>query len=184
MANETKFFRLQEGEKIVEAIKPLPNLKWYFFFQGIVGWFIFMLIISGVFLIPLAGLTDSVALPVFIIAFLFLLLIIPYLSARLMYDKRFYWITNKRIIAKRGFIGYRVNSIPLERISDVIISRSFIEMIFGFGSVFIQSLAGQVTVRDRFGAEGNLQAVPDPEGLQQKIFELVKQKRKAEKLAM
>ena len=58
------------------------------------------------------------------------------------------------------------------------------ESIFGFGSVHVQTMAGQVSMRGRFGAEGNLQAVPDPEGLQQQIFELVKKKRKAEGITM
>ena len=190
--NYTQFFRLQEGEKIVEAMKPLSGLKWMFFFQGLIGWFFFMLFVGGFFFVIPFFIIATVAGPsaaalillVGSLFFLFLMFIVPYIFASLSYGKRFYWITNKRIIGKSGLIGYKVNSIPLERISDVIISRSFIEQIFGFGSVHIQTLAGQVAIRGRFGAEGNFQAVPDPEGLQQRIFELVKKKRKAENLTM
>ena len=71
----------------------------------------------------------------------------------------------------------------MERISDVMVSRTFLERIFGFGSVLIQSLAGQITYGRRLGAEGSLLAVPDPEGIQKLIFELIKKKRKAEKLS-
>ena len=80
-------------------------------------------------------------------------------------------------------MGYTIHSIPLERISDVIVSRTFWERIFGFGSVLIQSLAGQVTYGRKLGAEGSLLAVPNPEGVQKLIFDLIKKKRKTEKLS-
>ncbi len=112
------------------------------------------------------------------------ILVLVFVFASLRYNKRMYWITNKRIICKRGLIGYRINSIPFERISDVLISRSFIESLFGFGSVHVQSLAGQYSYRGRYGSEGNLMAVADPEGTQKLIFDLIKQKRKEEKLTM
>ncbi|PIO02978.1 hypothetical protein COX85_02040 [Candidatus Micrarchaeota archaeon CG_4_10_14_0_2_um_filter_55_9] len=183
-----KFFRLQEDEKIIEAIKPLPALKWLLFFQNI----ILAAILSGLslwFVLPLASVLvqflggETPVIVFIIIIFIILIFIIAHTLASLQYDKRVYWITDNRVIAKSGLIGYKVNSIPLERISDVIISRSLIEIIFGFGSLHIQSLAGQVS-RGGFGAEGNLEAVPDPEGLQEKIFQLIKGKRKREKLTM
>ena len=42
-----------------------------------------------------------------------------------------YWLTNQRVILASGFIGYKVRSIPLERISDVSLSRTFPEMVAG-----------------------------------------------------
>ncbi len=100
----------------------------------------------------------------------------------LQYKHQHYWITNKRIIYKKGLIGYRVVSIPLERISDVIVSRTLLERVLGFGSVLIQTLAGQISP-GRMGAEASLLAVPDPEGIQKLIFDLVKRKRKEESLS-
>src|SRR5437867_13339892 len=91
---------------------------------------------------------------------------IPYIFAKLKYNKYYYSITNKRIVFKSGFIGYSINSIPLERISDILISKSFLENFFGFGSLHIQSLAGQATYNPyggRWGGEATLLAVPDPE---------------------
>jgi uncharacterized membrane protein YdbT with pleckstrin-like domain len=76
-----------------------------------------------------------------------------------------------------------VNSIPLERVSDVIISRSFVETLFGIASIHIQSLAGQASY-GRFGAEGKYRAVPNPEELQQLIFKLIKENRQAEHLGI
>ena len=172
-----KPFQLQDGEKIVKDIKPLPVLKWYFFITSSLavllffGAFIFIPLFIGFLFLPLTILT-------------FFLLIILYLVANNRYNYQHYWITNKRIMYRRGILGYKISSIPLERISDVIVSRTFIERIFGFGSLHIQSLAGQVTYGSRIGAEGSLIAAPDPEGLQKLVFELIKKKRKDEKLTM
>ena len=176
---KTKFFNILEGEKIVEEIKPLPSLKWYFFFQGAFV-FIFILLFFG--WIPfVAGVAFQTIVPAIIII---LFLIIMWLVAKNRYKHQHYWITNKRVICKRGIIGYTISSIPFERVSDVIISRTFFERLFGFGSVHVQSLAGQITHHGRLGAEGSMLAVPDPEGSQQKIFELMKKKRKVEHLTM
>src|SRR6185436_15739611 len=40
-----------------------------------------------------------------------------------------YWLTNKRVIWCHGFIGYQVRSVPLERIADVVISRTLPELL-------------------------------------------------------
>ncbi len=179
--NSEKFFNLIEGEKIVKDIKPLPNLKWYFYFRTGIAFFIILFFFLPLFFIS-TFLAPSFSFILFIIVLI--LLAIPWLISRNMYKHQHYWITNKRVIYKRGFLGYKISSIPLERISDVIVSRTFLERIFGFGSVHIQSLAGQFTYGRRMGAEASLLAVPNPEILQKQIFELIKKKRKEEKLTM
>jgi len=173
-----KFFNILEGEKIVEEIKPLPSLKWYFFLKSS---FVFIFILIWFIWIPFAaGPSIAVFSPIIIIV----IIIILWLVADNRYKHQHYWITSKRVIHKRGLIGYTIGSIPFERVSDVIVSRTFLERLFGFGSVLVQSLAGQISHRGRLGAEGSLLAVPDPEGTQQKIFELMKKKRKIEHLTM
>jgi len=177
---KTKFFNLLEGEKIVDEIKPLSALKWYFFFRSalvmifVLIWFIWIPFVSPKFAVLQLS-------PVIIII---VILIVLWLVAESRYKHQHYWITNKRVICKRGIIGYTISSIPFERVSDVIVSRTFFERLFGFGSVLVQSLAGQITYHGRFGAEGSLLAVPYPEKTQQNIFELMKKKRKTEHLTM
>lgn len=184
-------FSLLEGEEVIETIKPLPSLKQYFFVTGFFLWFFIFLVFSFFFVFPaifaasLFGL-GSVVFSGFVI-FLIFPLAIAHIASAWSYEKSYYWITNKRIAVKRGLLGYSINSTPLERISDVIISRSFLESAFGFGSLYIQSLSGQYSYSgqgSRFGAEGVLLAVPNPEELQRKIFALVKQKREKEHLTM
>lgn len=92
------------------------------------------------------------------------------------YKQRYYWVTNKRVVYRRGLWGYRITSIPLERVSDVIISRSFLENRFGISSVRVQSLAGQVS-SGYGGAEGDLAAVSDPEKVQSLILEQMRKVR-------
>lgn len=194
------FFNLAEGEKIVKEIKPLPALKWYIFVHALI-FFIFVGFFVSFFLAitigPLILLTLTVLLTVLFgslhfsigVTYLVVTLLLgfaisfggSYAYAWLEYDKRNYWITNKRILYKRGILGYTITSIPMERISDTIVSRTFLESLFGFGSLRIQSLAGQVSPGMR-GAEAHLEAVPDPEELQKLVTKLVREKRAEEKL--
>jgi len=174
------FFKLQEDERIVENIKPLPALRWYFLVTWSLGWLFALVWFIWIPFIFVSLISSSIFIPLFLIV----LFVFTLLLANQRYKHQHYWLTNKRVISKRGLLGYRVNSIPLERISDVIVSRSFVERLFGFGSVLIQSLAGQVTPGRRWGAEGSLLAVPNPEDTQKKIFDLIKQKRKREHITM
>lgn len=188
-----QFFRLQEGEKIVHKIKPLPGLKWYFFFRRFAT--IVPVAIIAFFYLSFSLIGPESVLPflegfgvLFEIGFLILIglvigVVASLIISRLEYGKQDYWITDKRVIYKRGIIGYRITSIPYERISDVIISRTFLERIFGFGSLHIQSLAGQMSGKSSLGTEGVLLAIQDPEDIQELIFKLVKMKRKAEGLS-
>ncbi len=179
---ERKFFNLQKGEKIIEDIKPLRILRWYIFLK----WFIIPFFILFWIFLPIlmgslfAGAEYAVLYPA---GFLVLVFVLAYLLSGNAYGHRYYWVTNKRVIYKKGILGYTVSSIPLERISDVIVSRTLFERIFGFGSILIQSMAGQVSF-NRKGSEGALSAVPNPEGTQQKIFEQLEAKRKSEHLTM
>jgi uncharacterized membrane protein YdbT with pleckstrin-like domain len=176
-----------KGEKIEWEGRPLPGLKKLLFFRSILGLFFFLLFFSPFILFGIIAKASGSSAAYFIAGFGFLfllaLVVFLYVSAVLVYKKEYYWITNKRLIQKKGFIGYKVNSVPLERVSDVIISHSFLETLFGISSLQIQSLAGQYS-RGRAGSEGNMRAVANPEKLQTLIFDLVRKNRKSEKLAI
>jgi len=176
-----KFFNLGEGENIVREIKPKSGLKWYFMLTGVgISVFVLVLLLPSVVVIGVKFATFLKNFGLLFIAVIILSFSLGIAIAILRYNKQFYWLTNKRVVYKRGLIGYRITSIPYERISDIIISRSLLERIFGFGSLHVQTLAGQVSGTHRLGAEGVLLAVPDPEGTQELIFELARQKRKDE----
>ncbi len=185
------FFSLQSGERVIWEAKPIPNWKWLLFVQTLFGWGIFSAIfLAWILVAALSAFRFAVvggAVPAFglflIIFFFVLLFLVPYAVASLVYGKEHYWLTNQRIVRKSGFIGYKVNSVPLERVSDVVVSRSFVESIFGFASVHVQTLAGQVSY-GRFGAGAAFKAVSNPEELQKLVFDSIRGNRKKQKLAI
>lgn len=181
-----KEFNLLEGEEIIEEIKPLSALRGYFFVQ-----WLFWLFMALFITVLLPSLIFTVYLGIqFVLIFFVILLItglgLTWVLSNASYNKFYYWITNKRLILKRGIIGYQIVSIPHERISDIIISRTFFENIFGIASLHIQSLAGQTSFQrsSMLGSEGQLFAIPNPEETQNKILNLVRSKRKEEGLTM
>ncbi len=178
-------FHLQDNEKIVMTIKP----KKMFIFQGaiqsaILYFIIFMFIFAfSIFRVGKSG----AFLSLFYLVFFVFIIGISVLSATVRYTKENYWITNQRVIFRRGFFGYSITSLPLERIVDVVISRSFFQQLFGtpslhldtFGSGSVGGIGGNYAVN-----KGTMFAVDKPEDLQRLILELVKKKRKTEKLSM
>ena len=64
-----------------------------------------------------------------------------------------YWLTNKRVVWCHGFIGYRVRSVPLERVTDVVISRTLAEILAGISSIDIRDMTGQTQQEMGMGAK-------------------------------
>ena len=169
-----------EGEVVLYESKPLPQVKTYTVVSTMLGFGAF-LSIWGVPL--LIGMTMELGIEGFFLLFfgwmgiMAVILLISIFFADASYKQRYYWITNRRVIYRRGVFGYTMSSLPYERISDVIISRTFWENLFGFGSLQIQTLAGQISTA-RGGAEGYLQAIPEPEKVQEIILTAMKDKMK------
>ena len=139
-------FVLAPDEKILYDLTPVPAVKAYL----TVGIALLLLVtFVGIVLIPFAP-----------------------LLANQVYSQYHYWITDKRVVYKKGFLGYKVKSIPYARISDVIVSRSFFETLFGIASVNLQTLAGQIS-NDVGGAEASLLGVENPEEIAEVILEHV-----------
>jgi len=179
---------LLDGEQIIEKITPSILLRKYFFVSWMLSWSITILVAGLVVSLRLtfSSFIDELDYNLTLMIIIIILIIVTFLLfalANAAYFKYCYWITNKRVITKRGVIGYQITSIPLERISDVIISRSFLETLCGISSLHIQSLAGQITPGSPLGGEGRLLAIPNPEVTQNKILELVKEKRREERLS-
>ena len=141
---QTYPFVLGPDEKILYDLTPIPAVKAYLT-VGII--FIMLVSFLGIVFIPFA--------PLF---------------AKQTYSQYHYWITNKRVIYKKGFLGYKIKSIPYTRISDVIVSHSFFESLFGISSVNIQTMAGQIS-NNVNGAEAALLGVENPEKIAAIILE-------------
>jgi uncharacterized membrane protein YdbT with pleckstrin-like domain len=77
---------------------------------------------------------------------------IVFLWAVIAVHRYHYWLTNKRVIWCHGFIGYQVRSVPLERITDVVISRTLPELVSGMSSIKIRDMTGQMSPAADLGA--------------------------------
>lgn len=101
---------------------------------------------------------------------LFGIAILPlvWLCAIVAKDKYRYWLTNRRVILSSGFIGFKVRSIPLERISDVSLSRTFPEMLAGVSSLVVRDMTGETN-------EGkSLLAITDSSEYQRQILDEIR----------
>ena len=84
-----------------------------------------------------------------------------------------YWLTNKRVIWCHGFIGYKVRSVPLERIADVVISRTLPELIAGISSIEIRDMTGQMHAVSGLGAKWI--GVKDAAEVQKRVLEQIRE---------
>lgn len=94
---------------------------------------------------------------------------IVYFALRAYIGKHRYWVTNSRIIVTNGIIGFRARSIPLERVSDVAISCTWLEKAFGLRSVVVRDMTGEAMSGAR------MLAITDAPGMQQLILDRVHQ---------
>lgn len=147
--------QLLPEETVLWEARPLEAIKSYDFVVWMLVWsFILACTLVGILFIPLVA-------------------VLMLWFVQKTYEQSYYWVTNKRVIYRRGILGYKISSIPLNRISDVIISHTFLEQTFHFGSLQIQTLAGQVSSASG-GAEANLRAIQSPERVQRIILEAIK----------
>ncbi|MDE1871441.1 MAG: PH domain-containing protein [Candidatus Micrarchaeota archaeon] len=127
-------FRLQEKEMILRQVKP----KFLgFMLSRTFGAYIAL----AMFMIALIAISGILVLPAYIAlggaGILILMFVIVSIKPLVTYGKFLYWITNHRVIGKRGVIGYSVDSIPLENVTDVVINRSTIDRLLGLSSLII-----------------------------------------------
>jgi len=191
---------LFEGEQMILDVSPTPNFKKYVTVKAMIIGLPFLAVvnamISMVFYVGTGGAPITlVGVGSLLAAYAFLYLILAailiastFTLADLMYNKHHYWVTDRRVIWRHGIIGYSITSVPLERISDVAVSRTFLETICGVGGVIVREMTGEVKYGYWYGPVGwafpTMIAVPNPEEMQKQILELVGKKGKESKLTV
>ena len=177
-------FHLQNEEKVIMELKP----KGIYLFQTLIVSFISLFVFLFIFLVFTMSILRNrlSSMPWTFLITGFTIMLWSFISSFLRYKQEKYWITTQRIIFRRGFIGYSITSLPLERIVDVVISRSFMQQIFGTPSLHLDTFgSGYVGGgMQNYASKGTMFAVDNPEDLQKLILELIKKKRKAEKLTI
>jgi uncharacterized membrane protein YdbT with pleckstrin-like domain len=124
-------FTMQEGEAIYAEVKPERT---GYILSNMIGTTIVTLFIILCFTITYLITNNSILWDLVIIV---VSLAIGLISPLISYGKFKYWITNHRVVGQRGFIGYSVESIPLENVTDVTISRGMIEQLLSLSSLYI-----------------------------------------------
>jgi len=162
-------FILQKDEKILKELRPQKQFI-YMALLKLFGLVILLVLLFIPNIFYTKGIESTVVLGIIFILMILWGIFVPILR----YSKEYYWITNKRIAIKKGVIGYSITSIPYAKISDLIVSRNFFEQIFRVGSIYIQTLAGQISGKNTKGAEGYLAALDTPEEIQELIFKQMK----------
>ena len=195
--------RLLEGERLILDITPTPNFKRYVMVALTVAGLFFSAMVNVLFAMSIYVVTGGVPitqvgigplLATYALSYLGLAAVVIALTSalsNLMYKKHHYWVMDQRVIWKHGLIGYSITSVPLERISDVAVSRTFLERICGVGGVVVKEMTGEVKHGYWYGYYGavgwsfpTMIAVPDPEEMQKRILELIGKKGKESKLTV
>lgn len=123
-----------------------PGARWQFRFTVYMIIIILSLFIVW-FIVPaiaflfyfLGGELSAVAIILSVLVYLFLILIIGEVYARMSYNRWFYEFTDGGLRLERGIIWKRYSNIPYERIQNVDVHRGIIARMFGFSSVLIQT---------------------------------------------
>ena len=189
-------FELQKGEKIIEEIKPSPNLKKILFFNMSPRYPLFhtplpsyIFVISRFYFIIFTGIAIVLALILnnlhtfsteATVLYLFIIVVaypfIAWYICTLNYRKLKYYITNRRIVIKKGIIKDYFISIPYKKSSQVEIYPSqyetYILMITNpkeFPNVSYFSKKGNIEI-----SKATLYGVENPEKIKQSILKFVK----------
>lgn len=143
-------FQLQNGEKIIREIKPQflgfmisRAFGSYVWLAALVilaiisiSTIVFSNVLVGIISVILLG-RIIVGFSIGIIAILLTLLALISIGPFLAYSKSWYWITNYRVIGKRGTLSYSIDSIPLENVTDIVLSRTILDRLLGLSSLII-----------------------------------------------
>jgi membrane protein YdbS with pleckstrin-like domain len=193
---------LLESERLIMDVSPTSNFKKYVMVSALVRELPFLAMINIIVAMTLYVLTGGAPItevgigPLLVtygLLYLILAAIIVALTlvlVDLMYEKYHYWVTDQRVIWRHGIIGYKVTSVPFERISDVVVSRTFLETICGVGGVVVKEMAGEVKIGYGGWYAGvgwgfpTMIAVPNPEETQRQILEFIGKKGKESKLTV
>ncbi|GIF24472.1 putative membrane protein YdbT with pleckstrin-like domain [Actinoplanes tereljensis] len=79
-----------------------------------------------------------------------------------------YVVTNERILLQDGVIARERRDLPLNRINDHLMTQSFLDRLFGSGTLTVDSIGDQAAV---------LASVPHANHVQTALYELIEQDR-------
>ncbi|MBI5228785.1 PH domain-containing protein [Candidatus Micrarchaeota archaeon] len=154
-------------------MKPSTRTRYYFFIEQLNSYALAVLVTILLFIVAVSKSGTKIPVPsllaITITVILAPLLVIHYTLVRLQSNCQEYFITNMRIIIKRGIVSYRLESIPLSMVTDVVIRRNLLERIVGIKSLEMRGGLGRVKPPVLLG-------VSEAEETRQKLLELMQKK--------
>jgi membrane protein YdbS with pleckstrin-like domain len=192
---------LLQGENLILDVTPTPNFKRYVAVRAIVAELVILAMFNVIVAMTLYVMTGGTPittvgigplLVTYTLSYLILaavFIILTLILTNLMHKKYHYWVTDQRVVWRHGLIGYSITSVPLERISDVTISRTFWERVCGVSGIIVKEMGAvpKYAYPYWYGVgQGfpTMIAVPNPEEIQKQILELISKKRKQGKLTV
>ncbi len=174
----TKDFYLHEEEEVIEGLEPVYDFRRYL----LVRWFI---ILESCGIIALASAymaNDAFAIGEFatylkipellILAWTGVSLAASFVISKLEWKKRFYWITNHRLIISHGIIRHCVLVTNLYEISEMDMTRTYLQRKLRSTGLKIESRRGNFSMG----------GIPEPEGIYLELRGLIKERRRQEGL--
>lgn len=70
-------------------------------------------------------------------------LLAPLIARQAMAQHR-WWLTDRRLVVRTGFIGWTVRSVPLARVVDVTTTASWWDLLFGVQHIVVRDMTGEV----------------------------------------
>lgn len=165
---------LEEGEVVVyhPAVHGIVLLKPFLLLAGsvvlFIVWFVFLRKNTADFLSPLsAGILDEILDRILIVNMLVWIFfsagkVLEYLTVE-------YYLTNKRLIFKRGVLSTLLIDMPIEKIESLYCLQSIGGNLFNYGTIVVSGIGG---TRPR------LKTVRKPHAVRRKIYDVLEKNRK------
>ncbi|MCW1301495.1 MAG: PH domain-containing protein [Candidatus Nanoarchaeia archaeon] len=140
---------LQKGEKVIREIRPDPSFLLYLLLNFLLANFILLGSISTPVLIASIIGGSSHLFLLFLLLIVLLPLFISAIVAVLHFKRRYYWITNRRVIERGGFLFTYVKSVSLEEIGGIVIDDSGLLRFFGKSNIYLQPREWPIQSQER-----------------------------------
>lgn len=128
-------FSLQENEKILWEGKPVG---WFDLYKTLTYLPIAVLVITFILMVP--SLFSNFLGTLFYAIIIISIILFPpiLLITSLQYKNEYYWITNKRVVRKRGLLTVKMLSIPIDQVSNLFITKN-LGGVLGIANLKVES---------------------------------------------
>jgi uncharacterized membrane protein YdbT with pleckstrin-like domain len=166
---KTKSLRLLEGERLLTEGAAGTRYVHARIIGEIVKVVCLLLLIAGVI-----GLAEGDIRPVLVtLALLNVIYMIGWAVMHMSWSWHRWWLTDRRLVVRHGLVGYRIRSVPLERIVDVTLRASWADRLLGLQHIDVRDMTGEASFDSR-STGLNLWAVDGAEEIADQLVQLAR----------